>query len=204
MVWQTQMLGTKNQNYFKEGVTLNRQFSTWKTAFCFCRQGDGFCKGGRWRPIVWSHFVKVGVDCIRERRFQLTGDRFSDYVCCSPGILRGSMTHFEGTDRASFVSPDLPPCTLPGVACCHHPWCVSSMAPEQARFSFPRFSSPSRITPHSCRFSTSTWWKNKYWLFAQDLFGKTSRRKTAIGSMESVLPFICILYQTINTFHFLK
>lgn len=69
MVWQTQMLGTKNQNYFKEGVTLNRQFSTWKTAFCFCRQGDGFCKGGRWRPIVWSHFVKVGLTVSEKEDF---------------------------------------------------------------------------------------------------------------------------------------
>lgn len=101
--------------------------------------------------VDWSHFVKVGVDCVRERGFQAIGNRFSNYICCSPGIFRGAMNPFGDTARASFVSPDLLSRTLPRVAPLSPP-----VTPGRARFSFPRVSSPLRITPHSWRFSTST------------------------------------------------
>lgn len=160
----------------------------------------GFCKGGRWSWIGWLEpFCEGGSWLCQRKRISGNGDRFSNYICCSPGIFRGSMNPFGDTARASFVSPDLLPRTLPRVAPLSPP-----VTPGWARFSFPRVSSPLRITPHSWRFSTSTWRIDENWHFARDFFGKTSLRKTALGSMELLLPFICILYQTVNTFLFLS
>ena len=96
-------VGKGARDCFVEEVTLNSQeFLLGTRLFVSPGRWLDLCKGiDKAGKVDWGLFVKVSEQAVRELGFHPTGNKFSNYVCCSPGLLRGSMFHFEGTGWAS-------------------------------------------------------------------------------------------------------